>query len=207
HPTIVTAYDAGRVGGTYYLAMDFVDGADLSALVGRVGPLGVPDACELVRQAAVGLQHACECGLAHRDVKPSNLMLARGGVVKVLDLGLARSLADLPAEERLTTSGMVLGTADYVAPEQIDRAHTAAARAATPGEVAAALAPFAARADPAGLLTRVDGAAPTLREAVPTTRPAAGRRRRGPGRAAVRYALAAAAGALVALLAVAPFLG
>ena len=96
HPNIVAAHDAGRVGGTYFLAMDFVDGADLSALVGRLGPLSVPDACELVRQAAVGLQHACECGLAHRDVKPSNLMLARGGVVKVLDLGLARFFREEP---------------------------------------------------------------------------------------------------------------
>jgi serine/threonine protein kinase len=129
HPNIVTALDAGRVGGSYYLAMDYVDGADLSALVERLGPLPVPDACELIRQAAVGLQHACECGLAHRDVKPSNLMLARGGVVKVLDLGLARPLSDLPAPERLTATGVLLGTADYLAPEQIDRAHTADARA------------------------------------------------------------------------------
>jgi tRNA A-37 threonylcarbamoyl transferase component Bud32 len=128
HTNIVTAHDAGRVGGTYYLAMDFVDGSDLAALVYRLGPLPIPDACELVRQAAVGLQHACECGLAHRDVKPSNLMLARGGVVKVLDLGLARSLADVPAVDRLTATGVLLGTADYVAPEQIDRAHAADAR-------------------------------------------------------------------------------
>jgi len=129
HPNIVAARDAGRDGKTYYLAMDFIDGADLSTLVGRVGPLPVADACELVRQAAVGLQHACECGLAHRDVKPPNLMLARGGVVKVLDLGLARSMADLPAGDRLTTSGVLLGTADYIAPEQIDQAHGADARA------------------------------------------------------------------------------
>src|SRR5439155_715079 len=77
HPNIVAAHDAGRVGGTYFLAMDFVDGADLSALVGRLGPLSVPDACELVRQAAVGLQHACECGLTHRDLNPPHRMLAK----------------------------------------------------------------------------------------------------------------------------------
>src|SRR5439155_12466897 len=106
HPNIVAARDAGRVGGTYYLAMDFVDGADLSALVGRLGPLPVADACELIRQAAVGLQHAHEAGVLHRDIKPSNLMLTRGGVVKVLDLGLARSAVDRPAAERLTTSGV-----------------------------------------------------------------------------------------------------
>lgn len=129
HPNIVAARDAGRVGSTYYLAMDFVDGADLSSLVHRLGPLPVSDACDLIRQAAVGLQHGCECGLTHRDVKPANLMLARGGVVKVLDLGLARSMADLPAEDRLTATGVLLGTADYIAPEQIDRAQAADARA------------------------------------------------------------------------------
>lgn len=128
HHNIVAAHDAGRVGGTYFLAMDFVDGSDLSALVRRLGPLSVPDACELVRQAAIGLQHAGECGLAHRDVKPSNLMLAKDGAVKVLDLGLARTIADLPEPDRLTATGIVVGTADYIAPEQIDRAHTADAR-------------------------------------------------------------------------------
>jgi hypothetical protein len=129
HPNIVAALDAGHVGRTYYLAMDFVDGTDLAALVERAGPLPVPDACELVRQAAVGLQHAHECGLAHRDVKPPNLMLAHGGVVKVLDLGLARSLAERTETEQLTATGVVLGTADYIAPEQIDRPHTADSRA------------------------------------------------------------------------------
>lgn len=128
HPNIVTAHDAGRVGATYYLAMDFVDGTNLSDLVKQLGALPIPDACALVQQAATGLQHACESGLAHRDVKPSNLMLARGGVVKVLDLGLARTLADLPEPDRLTAAGMVLGTADYLAPEQIDQAHTADTR-------------------------------------------------------------------------------
>jgi hypothetical protein len=272
HPNIVTAHDAGRVGGTYYLAMDFVDGADLHAVVGRLGPLPLPDACELIRQAAVGLQHACECGLAHRDVKPSNLMLTRGGVVKVLDLGLARSLTDLPASERLTMTGVLLGTADYVAPEQIDRAHEADARAdvyglggtlyflltgfapfadratwweklrahtdapippvrprrpdvpaglaallermlakepadrpATPGEVADALRPFAEGADAAGLLTRVGKAA--LRPALPDTAPTVDARRPRLRGTATRYILAAAVGALIALLAVAPFLG
>ena len=129
HPNIVAAHDAGRIGGTYYLAMDIVDGTDLAALLDELGPLPIADACELISQAADGLQHACERGFAHRDVKPSNLMLARGGVVKVLDLGLARPLADMPALERLTAPGVLLGTADYIAPEQIDTAHTADARA------------------------------------------------------------------------------
>lgn len=129
HPNIVAATDAGRVDGTYYLAMDFVDGLDLARVVERVGPLPVADACELLRQAAVGLGHAHEQGLVHRDVKPNNLMLARGGTVKILDLGLARTRVGEPAPDGLTTSGVILGTADYIAPEQIGNAQAADARA------------------------------------------------------------------------------
>src|SRR5262249_4018773 len=98
-------------------------------LVQRRGRLAIPDACELIRQAAVGLQHAFERGLVHRDIKPSNLMLARDGVVKVLDLGIARSCADTLATERLTAAGMLLGTADYLAPEQRDNPHAVDTRA------------------------------------------------------------------------------
>jgi hypothetical protein len=128
HPNIVTAHDAGRLGETHYLVTEFVDGTDLARLVARRGPLSVSDACELARQAAAGLRHAHERGLVHRDVKPSNLMLAKGGVVKVLDLGLAR-LPGTPPADGLTATGMLLGTADYIAPEQIDRASAADARA------------------------------------------------------------------------------
>lgn len=129
HPNIVAATDAGRIDGTYYLAMDLVDGLDLARLVERVGPLPVADACELLHQAAEGLRHVHEKGLVHRDVKPGNLMLARGGVVKVLDLGLARVHTDRPAADGLTVSGVVLGTADYLAPEQVGNAQAADARA------------------------------------------------------------------------------
>src|SRR5204862_4408410 len=96
--------------------------------VERHGRLSVPDACEAVRQAAAGLQHAFERGLVHRDVKPPNLMLARDGRVRVLDLGLARSFAEAAADT-LTAQGMLLGTADYLAPEQWDRPHAADTRA------------------------------------------------------------------------------
>src|SRR5207248_9679986 len=89
-------------------------------------PLPVAEACSLVCQAALGLQHAHERGLVHRDLKPSNLMLTREGVVKILDLGLARVAV---AEDSLTPSGMVLGTPDYLAPEQALNAKAADIRA------------------------------------------------------------------------------
>ena len=128
HPNIVAAHDAGWHGNVHYLVMSFVDGIDLGRLVERRGPLPIADACELARQAALGLQHAFERGLVHRDVKPQNLMLARDGAVKVLDLGLARSFADATAET-LTATGALLGTADYLAPEQWDSPHTVDTRA------------------------------------------------------------------------------
>jgi serine/threonine protein kinase len=129
HPNIVTAHDAGRDEGVHYLVMSFVDGVDLARLVQQHGRLSIPDACELIRQAAVGLQHAYERGLVHRDIKPSNLMLARNGVVNVLDLGIARLSAGTVATERLTATGMLLGTADYLAPEQWDNPHAVDTRA------------------------------------------------------------------------------
>lgn len=120
HPHIVNATDAGDADGTLYLVMESVDGIDLSRLAGRV--LSVPDACELIRQAALGLQHAHESGFIHRDIKPSNLMLARdaatGPVVKILDLGLARLCHDEEPDGELTGTGQVMGTADYMPPEQ-----------------------------------------------------------------------------------------
>jgi len=93
HPNIVGAHDAGESDGIHYLVMEHVNGVDLSTLVRQRGTLSVRDACEIARQTAVGLQYAHENGLIHRDVKPSNLMLAvssTGRVVKILDLGLAR---------------------------------------------------------------------------------------------------------------------
>ncbi len=134
HPHIVTVYDAGQAGSSFYLAMEYVPGVDLHRLVAVSGPLPVPLACEYVRQAALGLQHAHEQGLVHRDVKPSNLILARAegeeiGTLKVLDLGLARlpildQSADLagrhtPVQQApLTQDGAFMGTPDFVAPEQ-----------------------------------------------------------------------------------------
>ena len=118
HENIVVATDGGESGSTRFLAMEFVDGLDLSRLVGRVGPLRVADACEIVRQAAMGLQHAHEHGLLHRDIKPSNLMLTKQGCVKVLDLGLARLHSETAGELSITDSGEIMGTPDYMSPEQ-----------------------------------------------------------------------------------------
>ena len=107
--------------------MEYVEGVDLKALVvvrrvQNVGPLSVAAACEVVRQAAAGLQYACEKGLVHRDIKPANLMLSRSGVVKILDLGLAKLRSDCrPADDHsdtLTQAGATIGTVDYMAPEQ-----------------------------------------------------------------------------------------
>jgi PAS domain S-box-containing protein len=118
HPNIVQGFDAGESDGLLFLIMDYIEGTDLSRLVTLCGPLPIPVACEIIRQAAVGLQHVHEHGLVHRDLKPSNLMVTWAGQVKVLDLGLARLYSADPNSEELTHTGQVLGTADYMAPEQ-----------------------------------------------------------------------------------------
>ncbi|HEV3344889.1 MAG TPA: protein kinase [Pirellulales bacterium] len=123
HPNIVTAYDAGESRGLHYLIMEYIDGHTLSDHLKATGPLSVEQAMNCVLQAARGLEFAHGEGIIHRDIKPSNMMVSQRGVVKILDLGLARlehSLAvPLPAgNAELTTSGQVLGTVDYMAPEQ-----------------------------------------------------------------------------------------
>jgi WD40 repeat protein len=130
HPNIVRAMHAGEAEGTPYLVVEYVDGLDLSELAARLGPLPIADACELVRQAALGLQCAHEHGLVHRDVKPSNLMLTRQGQVKILDLGLAL-LRGPHAEQadELTGAGQTMGTWDYMAPEQGIDSHEVDVRA------------------------------------------------------------------------------
>src|SRR3990172_6605007 len=104
HPNIVQAHDARLIDGLPVLAMEYVEGLDLARLVRRVGKLGIADACEIIRQTALGLQCAHEHGLVHRDIKPSNLMLTPAGQVKILDLGLALLETDEPSEGELTSS-------------------------------------------------------------------------------------------------------
>jgi WD40 repeat protein/anti-sigma factor RsiW len=128
HPHIVRATDAGEVDGTHFLVMEFIAGQTLAQLVEARGPLPVAEACELIRQAALGLQHVHEHGLVHRDVKPSNLLLSVEGQVKVLDLGLALLKEEGPAVEGLTATGQVMGTFDYMAPEQFGDTHAVDSR-------------------------------------------------------------------------------
>jgi serine/threonine protein kinase len=129
HPNLTAVYQSGRAAGCPYLVMELVEGDSLDGVVGRCGPLPVAEACEVVRQAALGVQHLHEHGLVHRDVKPSNLMLTPSGRVKVLDLGLARDLRQAGEAERFTAHGQCLGTLDYMAPEQCVDPHAVDGRA------------------------------------------------------------------------------
>jgi serine/threonine-protein kinase len=122
HPNVITVYDANEAGDVHYLAMEYIVGTDLAKLVKQAGPLPAGQACDYIRQGALGLQHAHERGLIHRDIKPSNLLLTQdGATVKLLDLGLARLQSASPEEttnHSLTDTGAVVGTPDYIAPEQ-----------------------------------------------------------------------------------------
>jgi serine/threonine protein kinase len=124
HPNIVGAHDVDRDGKFHFLVMEFVDGVSLQDLVRRRGPLDPIRAAHYVHQAALGLEHAHEAGLVHRDVKPANLLVDRQGVVKILDLGLARFFRDTRESVTQKYDGnAVLGTADYLAPEQAVDSH------------------------------------------------------------------------------------
>jgi serine/threonine protein kinase len=121
HPNVVTLYDAGQAGDWHYLVMEFVDGIDLGRWVHEGGRLPIGVACDYIRQASLGLQHAHERGLVHRDIKPGNLLVTPDGHVKILDLGLARLEQSTQVESdrsELTLHGALMGTPDYLAPEQ-----------------------------------------------------------------------------------------
>ncbi|HEY2911217.1 MAG TPA: serine/threonine-protein kinase, partial [Gemmataceae bacterium] len=118
HPNIVRVFDLCQEGRILTLVMEYVEGISLQALVAKFGPLDVAAACHYARQVAFGLQHAHELGYVHRDIKPANLLLDRAGVVRILDLGIVRSEAEASAGLTQKMDGSILGTADYVAPEQ-----------------------------------------------------------------------------------------
>jgi hypothetical protein len=151
HPNIVHAHDADQAGAAHFLVMEHVDGVSLARLVADQGPLPIDRACDYIRQAALGLAHAHERGMVHRDIKPQNLMVTAHGQVKILDFGLARLAletapplssacgvaetttmvageGDTPPDS-LTQVGTVMGTPDYIAPEQARDAHAADIRA------------------------------------------------------------------------------
>lgn len=134
HPNIVTAHDAREVEGTAVLVTEYIDGIDLGKLVQTLGPLRIADACQIVRMVAIALTYCNAQGFVHRDIKPSNIMLSRSGEVKLLDLGLARlqygerdqvgmTGAEMQQPEikeaEITATGQTMGTADYIAPEQV----------------------------------------------------------------------------------------
>ncbi len=131
HPNIVRALDADEVNGAHLLVMEYVPGVDLAKLVKRDGPLPVEKACDYARQTALGLQHAHQCGLVHRDIKPHNLLLTPQGMVKILDMGLARLhyANENQASGALTHEGTVMGSFDFIAPEQAMDSHTVDIRA------------------------------------------------------------------------------
>jgi serine/threonine protein kinase len=127
HPNIVHAHDVDQdpQSRLHFLVMEYVDGTSLQEIVTKGGPLPVLRACHYVRQAALGLQHAFEHGLVHRDIKPSNLLLERSGLVKILDLGLARFFDRDDNLTRQFATRNLIGTADYLAPEQALNSHAA----------------------------------------------------------------------------------
>jgi eukaryotic-like serine/threonine-protein kinase len=129
HPNVVHAFDAEQVGDTHIFAMEYVAGIDLSRLIKHSGPLPVAQACDHIRQAALGLQHIHDHDMVHRDIKPANLIRAtHDKSIKILDMGLARLLDDDAGEApaaKLTRLGVVMGTIDYIAPEQALNSHRA----------------------------------------------------------------------------------
>lgn len=117
HNNIVGVYDTGEDDGYLFIAMEYVEGQDLFELVQKRGIIPVKRSIEIIKQVAAALQHAFEQNIVHRDIKPSNLLIRRDGVVKLTDLGLARSIDDT-LETNITRAGTTVGTVDYMSPEQ-----------------------------------------------------------------------------------------
>ncbi len=125
HENVVVAYDADQDGDLNFFVMEYVDGTNFYDLVTKQGPLPVGQACDYIRQAALGLQHAHERGMIHRDIKPANLLLSKKGQVKILDMGLARIDTGPNDDTRMTIEGLTFGTPDFISPEQSRNAREA----------------------------------------------------------------------------------
>ncbi|HWA98762.1 MAG TPA: protein kinase, partial [Pirellulales bacterium] len=184
HSNIVTALDADEGQGTHFLVMEYVEGHDLSSIVKERGPLPVDEAVRYLADAARGLEHAHSEGIVHRDIKPSNLIVDKRGTVKILDMGLARFVDPVAGQEvaagqataaaaGLTQQGSVMGTVDYMAPEQAMDTRQADARAdlyslgCTLHYLLTGRPPFAGDTLLKRLLAHRDGAIPSLRAANP----------------------------------------
>lgn len=182
HPNIVTAYDADCVGDTYFLVMECIEGRDLDWRVRTHGPLPLRWACDFCRQAALGLQHAHERGLVHRDIKPKNLLAVREHpdkphTVKILDFGLAR-LASESHESPDAADKAVIGSFGFMAPEQV----LTPAKADIRGDIFSlgctlyflltGVSPFAGKSDEESLEKLLQGEPAPLRNLLPTAPPA-----------------------------------
>ena len=176
HPNIVTAYDAREVDDLAVLVTEYIDGLDVAQVLRRTGKLSTADACKIAQQTAEALEYVSERGLVHRDIKPSNVMLSRKGEVKLLDLGLARlRVADGECPE-MTATGQAMGTADYIAPEQVNDSRNVDIRAdiyalgCTLFKMLSGQVPFGADRYPtsfAKMTAHVSDAPPHLREVAP----------------------------------------
>lgn len=131
HPNIVAAYDADESNGVHFLAMEFVEGIDLARHINQYGPMSVEKAVDYILQTAKGLEHAHRQGIVHRDIKPGNLLLDKHGTVKILDMGLVRfqesanGASGADQATALTQNGSLMGTVDFMSPEQALDSHLA----------------------------------------------------------------------------------